>query len=361
MGEVKNPAKSQSDVGLFGYAEGERSFFINSKNGSAIFGKSGNGEIIIDPGNDKAMLYSHNFWRTYNSQTGLPSSYLESNYADAGMLIDLTTPQIVFKNKMLWLTSDGAIYAGKRTENNVNYYNFSVDSTGNVQMVGDLKAGRISGTNNYNFEVNNSATGNNPLIRAGYDSGAYNFIVEADGDVSLKGAITANSGKIGGINGWTIGYAAASGSDPARGYIYSGSRTSLDSTASGIYIGTDGISAYKSGTGITFKVDASGNVIVNGDITLGPNSSISWDALPSDVADEDELADVAFSGDYDDLLNQPTIPVLPSYITSTKITRTTIESPDIIGGKIAATGTGESGAAFKIYDGYTPSTQTYGD
>lgn len=361
MGEVKNPAKSQSDVGLFGYAEGERSFFINSKNGSAIFGKSGNGEIIIDPGNDKAMLYSHNFWRTYNSQTGLPSSYLESNYADAGMLVDLTTPQIVFKNKMLWLTSDGAIYAGKRTENNVNYYNFSVDSTGNVQMVGDLKAGRISGTNNYNFEVNNSATGNNPLIRAGYDSGAYNFIVEADGDVSLKGAITANSGKIGGINGWTIGYAAASGSVPARGYIYSGSRTSLDSTASGIYIGTDGISAYKSGTGITFKVDANGNVLVNGDITLGPNSSISWDALPSNVADEDDLADVAFSGDYDDLSNQPTIPVLPSYITSTKITRTTIESPDIIGGKIAATGTGESGAAFKIYDGYTPSTQTYGD
>ena len=113
------------------------------------------------------------------------------------MLIDLTTPQIVFKNKMLWLTSDGAIYAGKRTENNINYYNFSVDSTGNVQMVGDLKAGRISGTNNYNFEVNNSATGNNPLIKAGYDSGAYNFVVEADGDVSLKGAITAKNGYIG--------------------------------------------------------------------------------------------------------------------------------------------------------------------
>lgn len=359
MGQVKNPMKSQSDVGLFGYASGERSFFVNSKNGSAIFGTSGNGQIIIDPASDRTMLYSYNFWTSYSSQTELPSSYSESNYADAGMLIDLTTPQIVFKNKMLWLTADGAIYAGKRLDGSTTYYNFSVDSSGNVQMVGDLKAGRIS-SNIYNFFVNNSAkTGQTPkhnLLQAGWDAtnNKYNFTITADGDVSMAGDITANSGHIGGINGWTIGYNDdTSQGDIVRGYIYSGTKDSLNKAASGLYIGTDGISAYKSGTGTTFKVDNQGNVTVNGNITLGQGSSISWDALPSDVADIDNLADVAFSGNYDDLSDKPDIPVLPSYIKSTYIDETRIESPTIYAGKYYATGQGySSGAAYYIYNGH---------
>ena len=47
-------------------------------------------------------------------------------------------------------------------------------------------------------------------------------------------------------------------------------------------------------------------------IAMGPNATISWDKVT----------------------NQPYIPVLPSYITSTKITSTTIESPSITGGTI---------------------------
>lgn len=373
MGQVKNPMKNQSDFGLFGYAQGERSFFINSENGSAIFGKSGNGEIIIDPGSDKAMLYSHNFWSTYDSRTGLPNSYSSSNEAGAGMLIDLTTPRIKFGNGgfsvdqngnlstgqgNFTVSHDGAINAGKRIDGQTTYYNFTVDTNGNVSFTGDLKAGRISGTNYYNFVVDNSATGTDVLLKAGYvSSNNYNFVVKANGDVTMAGDITAKSGKIGGNNGWTIG------SDNNNGWIYSQNRNtwygynnpstgSLTEGAKGLYIGTNGIST-GNGSEITFSIDANGNVYLKGSIVMGPGSSISWSALPNDVVAQGDLADVAFSGDYDDLDNQPYIPVLPSYIKSTYIDETRIESPTIYAGKYYATGQGyNNGAAYYIYDGH---------
>lgn len=358
MGQVKNPMKNQSDVGLFGYASGERSFFVNSKNGSAIFGTSGNGQIIIDPGSNKAMLYSHSFWKNYNSD-GLPNSYSESNYADAGMLIDLTTttPQIVFKNKMLHLTSDGAIYAGKRTDGSTTYYNFSVDSSGNVQMVGDLKAGRIS-PNKYNFFVNNSAqvgrTPKDTLLQAGWDgtNNKYNFTITADGDVTMAGDITANSGHIGGSKGWTIG------SDFYNGWIYSKNRntwfgqqilnpdgsTSVNYGARGLYIGTNGISA-GDGSEITFSIDSSGNAYFKGNVFLSKDSSISFGnsinyTIGQLVNDVQNIVD----GNGGSALN---------YIKGTFINGTTIQSPTIYGGYFYATGTGNSDPAYYISAGGT--------
>lgn len=307
MGTVKDPAKNQQRVGLFGYAAGAQSFFLNSQNGSAIFGKSTKGQIIIDPASENAMLYSGNYWSNYNTQTGLPSSYSSSNEAGAGMLIDLTTPRINFGNGGFSVDNQGNLITGQG--------NFK------VTYQGAISAGKIGDTNNYNFTVDTS------------------------GNVTMTGAITANSGKIGGINGWTIG------SDTNRGYIYSGSRNSLDSTASGLYVGTDGISAYKSGTGITFKVDSDGNVTINGSITMGSGSSISWSVLQDAGAVNSRYVNSAIDDAIDDL----DIPVLPSYIKSTYIDSTTIQSPTIYAGRYYATGDGrgssDSGAAYYIYDG----------
>ena len=55
-------------------------------------------------------------------------------------------------------------------------------------------------------------------------------------------------------------------------------------------------------------------LIVGTNIAMGPNAQISWDNVTS----------------------KPVIPTLPSYITSTKITATTIESPAISAGTIAS-------------------------
>ena len=377
--------KSRSDIGLFGYNQGSRSFFINSKNGSALFG-NGNGQIIIDPGtvdssgnvqNAKAMLYSHNFWKAsnYNSETGLPNSYSESYYADAGMLIDLTTPQIVFKDKNFWIQSDGSIKSNripqyennqiKRDSNgqiiyqnkwgfeinsqtgainsgyniNIDDYNFKIDANGNVSFVGDLKAGRIN-SSRYNFFFFFFAQpGQNPkhnLLQAGWDTdnNKYNFTITADGDVSIAGDITANSGHIGGPNGWTIG---SNSIYKNRNTWYGQSiphpdgSTSVDWEARGLYIGTDGISA-GNGTNITFYIDSGGNVYLNGNIYLSKDSSINFGNNVNHTIGE-------LVSDVQNIVNGVGGSSL-HYITGTFINGTTIESPTIYAGHYYSTGDG---------------------
>ena len=147
MGKVKDADKSGYNVGLFGYASGARSFFLNSENGSAIFGKNTGGQIIIDPSASKAMLYSDSFWTTssFDSNTGLLKDSVYTSYDNgseyyfnnAGMLIDLSKPQIIFKNKTFWVDQNGSIKAGRQLNNEsyTNNWNFEVDATnGNVSV-----------------------------------------------------------------------------------------------------------------------------------------------------------------------------------------------------------------------------------
>ena len=61
MGSVKEAGKNKKDIGLFGYNFGTRSIFLNAKDGSAIFGKKGPGQIILDPAAAQAMLYSSSY------------------------------------------------------------------------------------------------------------------------------------------------------------------------------------------------------------------------------------------------------------------------------------------------------------
>ena len=126
MGEVITPNKKESDIGLLGYANGDRTIFLNSRNGSAIFGKANKGQIVIDP-SQSALLYSGNFWESYDETTGLPSNYIYRNTAykpagnakqnekkeivGAGLLIDLSTPEIYFGTGNFYVTADGHIHA----------------------------------------------------------------------------------------------------------------------------------------------------------------------------------------------------------------------------------------------------------
>ena len=116
MGDVKMPGKDNTDVGLMGFGNGIRTFFLNSDNGSAILG-AGTGQIIIDPSAQKSMIYSHNFWNNYN-QNGLPSNYTIGNeWKDPitnkgrGLLIDLSTPEIRFGSGNFKVNSEGYMIA----------------------------------------------------------------------------------------------------------------------------------------------------------------------------------------------------------------------------------------------------------
>ncbi|MBA9087631.1 hypothetical protein FHR92_004116 [Fontibacillus solani] len=63
------------------------------------------------------------------------------------------------------------------------------------------------------------------------------------------------------------------------------------------------------------KVSAIEDLVVGGNVRMGPNATISWGQVS----------------------NQPYIPVLPSYIQQTKIGSTYIESPTISAGTMSAT------------------------
>ena len=186
MGSVKEAGKNKKDIGLFGYNFGTRSIFLNAEDGSAIFGKKGPGQIILDPAAQKAMLYSSNYWKNYND-SGKPLSYGSGNKNNQGMLIDLTTPLIEWGNGNFKVDVNGHITAkGGGTIAGFNIdddslYTGTKDSSSNVRF--SSNNGRFSRTingtnrNNLNLAINNR------------------FAVDSDG------ALYSSSGQIG---GWTI-------------------------------------------------------------------------------------------------------------------------------------------------------------
>ena len=108
MGVLKT--SDYDKIGLLGLSGGEQTLFLNARNGSAIFGKSSSGQIVIDPTQSKALLYNSGFFEKYNNN-GLPTSYGESNWKGEGMLIDLSTPEIRFGNGNFVVNSEGKITA----------------------------------------------------------------------------------------------------------------------------------------------------------------------------------------------------------------------------------------------------------
>lgn len=90
----------QQRIGLLALDHGIQTMFINARNGSAVFGKSGPGQIILDPTQDEAMLYSSNYWNNYDGSTGMPINYSSNNISYKGMLINLTDSYIHFGNRL---------------------------------------------------------------------------------------------------------------------------------------------------------------------------------------------------------------------------------------------------------------------
>ena len=200
MGTVKEAGRNDQDIGLFGYHHGQRSLFLNSKNGSAILGKNGPGQIILDPTNSHAMLYSNGFWSNYHNSgdnVGLPITNYNYNantrkyngQADqgTGMLIDLTSARIVWNNGNFVVDENGHLTAkggGTLAGFNIDddsIYTGSKNSSNNVRFSSNdgLFSRTINGTNrdNLNLAINNRFA------------------------VDNNGSLYSSSGQIG---GWTI-------------------------------------------------------------------------------------------------------------------------------------------------------------
>ena len=197
--QVAEKNTSGQKIGLFGYSDGTQSMFLNAEDGSALFGKSGSGQIIIDPTQSKGLLYSSNFWTEYNID-GKPKTYTTANYAKQGMLIDLTTPEIRFGNG-----------------------NFVLDSSGHITAAG---GGSIAG-----WDIDDSTIHSKISVSSG------RLVLDSGATVS---GYNAKGEKV---------YAAS-----APGKIYTGSHSALTSTSNGFYLSQDGLSigskVYVDNTGV---------------------------------------------------------------------------------------------------------------
>ena len=199
MGKQFNSDYSTSQIGLMGYSSGARSIFLNAKDGSATFGVSGSGQIIIEPGS-RAQIRSGNYVR-----------------GSSGMLIDFQTPQIRFGSGNFSVTKQG--YLTAKGGGSVGGWKISDDS---------LKSSSItlfSSADNTYFDVNNR------------------FHVNADGSfraanskfsVDKDGVIKSTAGTIG---GWSIGEKTLSSSNIS---FTSGSNASIDVSKGSFHVDNQG-------------------------------------------------------------------------------------------------------------------------
>lgn len=194
---------------------------MNAENGSAIFGKQGPGQIIIDPSNDKALLFSNNYFPSNRyGEDGLPSSY--STHATEGMMIDLSTPEIRFGNGKFVVDQYGAL-----TSTSGYIANWKIETN---------KLSSDSG----NIYLDSSARGTSIMFNA-----------NSKFTVAANGSINATAGEIG---DFTI-----------DSCLYNG-KSSIDANHSGVYIGRNGISL---GTGSTFKVTNDGTLTASSATVTG--------------------------------------------------------------------------------------------
>ena len=94
LGSIEETGK-EVETGLFGYSSGERTIALDASDGSARFGKTGSGQIVIDPSTNQAILTSGNYDTTEGT----------------GMQINLSEPSINWGNGNFSIDSNGKVVA----------------------------------------------------------------------------------------------------------------------------------------------------------------------------------------------------------------------------------------------------------
>lgn len=233
IGEVTKG--SNNDSGLFAFSTGARSVFIDAKTGKSIFGKSGAGQIVIDPSSNLAEIYSGN--------------YSVSN--KMGMKIDLTTPYIKFGSGNFEVNASGFITAkggGSIAGWGINNTEIFAPATGtrtltldsaNLKFYSGNKSTAVSSLNGFYLDPNTFTLGS--MFKATSDGILY------IGTDAVSGNLNARK--------WTIQGGVTSARDTVISY------GSLYGNGS-VYISTSRIALGKG-----FDVTAAGMLKLGGDIT----------------------------------------------------------------------------------------------
>ena len=129
MGSVKEAGQTKEEFGLYGYNAGERTIALNAEDGSARFGKSGMGQIVLDPTDNTATLKSGNYIAPVLDDSGNIIT------AGQGLEIDLTDPHITFGSGKFRVDSDGQVYAqGFATIADLTAGNIDIPGADNFQL-----------------------------------------------------------------------------------------------------------------------------------------------------------------------------------------------------------------------------------
>lgn len=166
-------------------------------------------------------------------------------------------------------SEDGTAFS--LVDGSITSKNFAIDADGNLYLKGDITAS--------NARINGE-------LSVGYDSeaDAYNFVVDEYGNVSVKGTLDAKVLKFDG-----------------KSVLTSDDKIAAD------YLQLKAIAVVDDNGDAIFSANSNGTVKLNANVAMSSTSSITWD----------------------DIVDAPDIPTVPSYITSTGITATSIWSPTI--------------------------------
>ena len=204
----------------------------------------------------------------------------------------------------------------------------SVTKNGDLTIKGEIKAisGYIGGESGWTIDSGKIFNGKSTIsdtskgIYIGTDgiclgNGSNSYIKATNAgkltanNVDVSGVIKANTGYIGGSDGWTIKAKA----------MYSG-KTTVNDTTEGIYLGTDGICLGNSDT--VFKVLPNGNVTISlsGDTTTIDGSCIKTGTIDSARLNISDIIQVGGIATTDDI---------PTDAEITTITNNTIKTTNV--------------------------------
>lgn len=277
------------DTGLFGYYWGHQSIFLNAKDGSATFGKSGSGQILILPNagenESKAIIQG--------------GTYSDSETNGTGMQIDLTTPEIKWGNGKFKVDANGILTAvdgnftgiiNAKAGGQIGGWaiNEKTLTGGNIILNSE---GIISNkTGKWSLNNDGSATFENVSIKGGGINIKNRFIVDGEGNVTLPDNAKITWGQVDGLDSHIAekGYQTASdvttitNKTIATTNVVATNLTvkaaNIDGTLTASQINTTGLIAENiSGTTIT------GKTISGGQLSIGNKNSTYAEITSSGV------------------------------------------------------------------------------
>ncbi len=336
------------------------------------------GKLIIGA---KGSCYGYEVYKYNNSTTaGLVSTVLD-NQANVGMIVDSNGVRGSVVVEAINDQSSATISADKV---NLNGYVTvsSLKSGGSTVIDGSrITTGAID-SSNYTYNSGNFSTSGTEFALSDGSITSKNFAIDSDGNVYLRKNINIGLNADGGYN-FTVdssGDVNVAGTLDAKVLKFNGkSVLTSDDKVSAKYLELKGITVRDNSGKVTFKVDSNGNVTVQGNITMGSGSSISWSNItevPDTVTNAYDRADTAYNkassalNAADNVSNQVSgwtygsSTHISTYIDGAMIKTGTIMASKLLGGevgllnisekevgKIKITGADTSDFAIELYSG----------